>query len=135
MILYGQSLGGDAAVQLAWRLADMHVPVLLTIQLDSVGAHDHRIPPNVMEAVNFYQSDGFWIKGESSITAVDPTRTRILGNFRSSYEADRIDLSDLAWYRKIVMVPHTKMDRDPEVLAMARELILSAIRRALPPEE
>src|SRR5678816_2709943 len=40
IILYGQSLGGAAAVRLARELQGLDIPVLLTVQIDSVGRND-----------------------------------------------------------------------------------------------
>jgi protein-disulfide isomerase len=40
IILYGQSFGGAAVVKLARELNHMQVPVLLTIQIDSIGRDD-----------------------------------------------------------------------------------------------
>jgi hypothetical protein len=50
IILYGQSFGGAAVVKFARQLNEMAVPVLLTIQIDSVGRGDEMIPPNVRSA-------------------------------------------------------------------------------------
>lgn len=56
-IFYGQSFGGAAAVKLARDLKKLGVPVRLTVQIDSVGKDDDRIPPNVSRALNLYQHD------------------------------------------------------------------------------
>ncbi len=52
LILYGQSFGGAAVVKLARQLQAMSLPVLLTIQIDSVGRGDSVIPQNVRSAAN-----------------------------------------------------------------------------------
>ena len=57
VILFGQSWGGAAAVATARDLDQLGVPVLLTVQVDSVGLHDRVIPQNVLAAANFYQHD------------------------------------------------------------------------------
>src|SRR5271163_2227577 len=62
IILYGHSWGASETVALARQLEKEGIPVLLTIQVDSVvkpGEDDRLIPANVAEAANFYQLDGF----------------------------------------------------------------------------
>ena len=61
VIIYGMSWGGSETVALARDLQDDRIPVLLTVQVDSVakvGQNDEVIPANVAEAANFYQTDG-----------------------------------------------------------------------------
>ena len=48
LVMYGQSFGGAAVVKLARQLQAMSLPVLLTIQIDSVGRDDSVIPQNVL---------------------------------------------------------------------------------------
>ena len=58
IILYGHSWGASAAVTLARDLRSLGIPVLLTVQVDSVrkmGQKDDVIPGNVAEAMNFFQ--------------------------------------------------------------------------------
>lgn len=128
IILYGQSFGGAAVVKLARELERLDVPVLLTVQVDSVGLGDGVIPPNVACAVNFYQDEGFFIRGEKPIRAENPARTAILGNFDYDYKDKPIDLSQVSWIKKIFRTAHTKMDFDPEVWARVEGLILHAIK-------
>ena len=127
IIVYGQSFGGAAVVKFARQLDRLGIPVLLTIQVDSVGRGDGVIPPNVRAAANLYQDNGRLIRGEAPIRAADSSRTRILGNFRFDYENRDIDLSHLRWYKKIGRVAHAKMDRDPPVWRKVEELILEAL--------
>jgi hypothetical protein len=73
----------------------------LTIQIDSVrkpGQDDSTIPPNVKNAINFYQSEGR-IHERSMIRAADPELTKILGNFRMDYRAHRINCSNYPFAR------------------------------------
>lgn len=127
IVLYGQSFGGAAVVKFARQLDRLGVPVLLTIQVDSVGRGDGLIPPNVRAAANLYQDNGRLIRGEAPIRAADSGRTRILGNFRFDYSNLDIDLSHLRWYKKIGRRAHAKMDRDPAVWRKVEELILTAL--------
>ncbi len=129
LILYGMSFGGAAVVKLARQLQAMDVPVLLTVQVDSVGRDDAVIPANVAAAANLYQTDGMFIRGERTIRAEDPSKTAILGNFHFTYEGKKIDLSAIPWYKLIFRVAHGKMNADPDVWAQVGKLIMDAISR------
>lgn len=127
LVVYGQSFGGAAVVKLARRLEGMGVPVLLTVQVDSVGRGDKVIPSNVRSAANLFQRDGLLIKGEREIRAEDPATTRIVGNFKFDYDGKRVDLSEVSWLKRLFQAAHTKMDHDPEVWALVERLILDAV--------
>jgi pimeloyl-ACP methyl ester carboxylesterase len=89
IILLGHSWGGFAANRLANELNESGIPVLMTIQLDSINkglGNDCVIPPNVAQALNFYQTHGL-VHGCQTLRPVDASRTRILGNFRFEYAA------------------------------------------------
>jgi hypothetical protein len=129
LIIYGQSFGGAAVVKLARELAARGIPVLLTVQVDSVGRGDGVIPANVRRAANLYQDDGIFIRGERPIRAADAEKTEIAGNFRFSYKNKKVDMSGVSWHKKIFRDAHAKMDRDPEVWAKVEELILREIDR------
>jgi hypothetical protein len=127
VIVYGQSFGGAAVVKLARQLKKMDVPVLLTVQVDSVGRGDKVIPSNVARAANLFQRDGLIIKGEREIRPEDPDKTTIVGNFKFDYDRKKIDLSEVSWLKRLFQAAHTKMDHDPEVWALVEKLILEAI--------
>ncbi len=127
IVVYGQSFGGAAVVKFARQLDALNVPILLTVQVDSVGRGDGMIPPNVRAAANIYQDNGRLIRGEAPIRAVDPSRTEIIGNFRFDYAESPIDVSDLPWYKTLARIAHAKMDRDPEVWNRVEVLILEAL--------
>lgn len=127
LILYGQSFGGAAVVKLARQLQKIDVPVLLTVQIDSVGWGEALIPSNVVGAANLYQRDGLFIRGEPEIRAEDPKKTKILGNFRFSYRGKDIDLSKIPWHKKIFRTAHAKMELDPNVWVKVEKIIVSAI--------
>ena len=128
LIVYGHSFGGAAVVKLARQLAEMDVPLLLTVQIDSVGRGDGLIPPNVRRAANLFQANGLFIRGEPEIRAQDPTKTTIVGNFEYDYRGKNIDLSHVSWWKKILRTAHAKMGHDPEVWARIEGLILDALR-------
>lgn len=129
VILYGQSLGGGAVVKTARQLQRWGVPVLLTVQVDSVGASDAVIPANVRAAANYFQHDAFTIRGRREIRAEDPARTHILGNYQFSYYAHPVDESDASWARRTFGGSHARMELDPEVWHSVEQLVLDAIVR------
>jgi len=125
IILFGHSWGASAAVSLARELRQRAVPVSLIIQVDSiskVGEDDSVIPANVAEAVNFYQPDGM-LHGRSKITAADPSRTRILGNFRFKYEKEPAECRSYPWYDRLLFKGHTAIECDPRVWSQIEDLI------------
>ncbi|MGH9854890.1 MAG: hypothetical protein ACREBD_34095, partial [Blastocatellia bacterium] len=128
LILYGQSFGGAAVVKLARQLDRMGAPVLLTVQVDSVGRGDGIIPTNVARAANLFQRNGLFIRGEPAIRAEDPSKTTIIGNFEFDYRDKKIDLSEVSWMKKLFRAAHTKMDFDPAVWALVEELIVKEIK-------
>lgn len=130
VVIYGQSFGGAAVVKLARQLKKIDVPVLLTVQVDSVGRGDKVIPANVARAANLFQRDGFFIKGEREIRPEDPSQTTIIGNFKFAYSGKRIYLSEVSWLKRLFQAAHTKMDHDPEVWALVEKIILDT--RSIP---
>ncbi len=128
VILYGHSFGGAAVVKLARQLKQMGVPVLLTVQVDSVGRDDQVIPSNVARAANFYQQNGLLIRGRPGIRAEDPQKTIIVGNFRYDYTYKDVDRSGVPPYENIFAVAHAKIASDPEVWAKVQELIIGEIK-------
>jgi hypothetical protein len=125
IIIYGHSWGGSQAVTLARQLGKQGVPVLLTIQVDSVhkpGHDDAVIPPNVRNAINFYQTKGL-IHGRSSIRAADRSRTNIIGNFRMTYQGRRINCDNYPWIARHLNKPHHEIENDPRVWEQIASMI------------
>lgn len=126
VVVYGQSLGGGAAVALARALTIDGVEVDLLLLVDSVGRHDDVAPASVANAAVLYQDEGWFVRGESSIRARDPARTRILGAWEFDYDrppGSTISLQDLAWHDTAFRAAHARMDRDPRVWAVSDSLI------------
>lgn len=131
IVLYGHSWGGSEAITLARQLKGDGIPVLLTVQVDSVsklGQGDAVIPSNVAQAVNYYQPDG-WVHGQSTIRAADPSRTKILGNFRFDYKTSAYACTDYPWFDHLLVKRHTQIECDPIVWKQVEALI----RADLPP--
>jgi hypothetical protein len=126
VVLYGQSMGGAAAVKLAGFLRDRRVPVLLTVQVDSFGARDGLIPENVLTAANFYQKHWLTVRGEDHIRAKDPMRTRILGNFEYEYPLWRVQAWPESWTRRVFGGAHARMEADPALWSRVETLIQQA---------
>ncbi len=129
IVLYGHSWGASEVVATARALQKDGIPVLLTIQVDSVrkpGENDSLIPANVAEAVNFFQVDGL-LHGRRQILASDPARTRILGNFQSSYKTKRVNTGSYPWYARMFMGPHIQIEADPGVWNRVESLIRSKL--------
>lgn len=125
IVIYGHSWGASETVTLARRLNAANIPVLLTIQVDSVGKlneDDRSIPPNVREAVNFYQTEGL-LHGRRSIAAVDPERTKILGNYQLSYRGHPVSCPGFPWFARTFMKPHIEIENDPSVWTRIETLI------------
>ncbi len=129
LILYGQSFGGAAVVKFARQLYREGIPVLLTIQIDSVGLGDGLIPPNVGKAANLFQRNGLFVRGQSRIRAQDPSTTEIVANLEFDYRHRKIDLSGVHFFKKIFRQAHTKMNLDPEVWSKVEELIVGEVLR------
>ena len=129
IIIYGMSWGGAETVALARELGRDGIPVLLTVQVDSITKirqTDKIIPPNVGEAANFYQPNGL-LHGQAEIRAADETRTRILGNFRFEYKSKSIRCDRYPWYDRAFAKYHTEIECDPVVWNQIEALIRSKL--------
>ena len=125
IIIYGHSWGGAQAVTFARQLERKGVPVLLTIQVDSVhkpGHDDAVIPPNVRNAINSYQTKGL-IHGRSSIRAADRSHTSIIGNLQMTYQDRRINCDNYPWIARQLNKPHHEIENDPLVWEQIASLI------------
>ena len=129
IVIYGHSWGASEGVTLARTLGQDRIPVLLTIQVDSVekiGEDDRWIPANVGQAVNFYQVNGL-LHGRREIRATDRSRTEILGNYRVDYKTKRVDCDGFPWYAQMFMSPHIKIECDPNVWGQVESMIRSKL--------
>jgi hypothetical protein len=129
IIIFGHSWGASETVTLARKLEKDGIPVLLTIQVDSVskiGQNDSVIPANVGQAVNFYQPDGI-IHGRPQIRAADPARTEIVGNFRFNYKTNPISCEGYPWFDRVLVKAHTEIECDPKVWDQVESLIYSKL--------
>jgi len=117
IILYGHSWGASEVVAFARELQRKEIQVALTIQIDSVkkwGQNDRTVPANVAKAVNFYQTRGF-TPGQKLIVPADPIRTKILGNYRMTYQDDEIRCDNYRWVSRALNKAHHQIENDPHV--------------------
>ena len=125
IIIYGHSWGGSEAITLARKLENDGIPVLLTVQVDSVSKiheNDAIIPANVVQAANFYQTNGR-LHGQTAIRAADPTHTHIIGNFRFDYGQSAYNCGAYPWYDRVFSKAHTQIECDPSVWNQVESLI------------
>jgi hypothetical protein len=132
IILYGHSWGASEAVTTARALEGDGIRVLLTIQVDSVskrGEDDRLIPANVAQAINLYQLNGL-LHGRPQIVAADPSRTKILGNFKFDYKTKSANCAQYPWFARTFMRAHIEMESDPKVWSRVESLIRSKMPTA-----
>lgn len=132
IILFGHSWGASAVVLLARELKQADIPVLLTVQVDSIAKpwqHDGVIPENVAEAVNFYQPHGI-IHGRPIIRAADASKTRILGNYRFDYRENPVQCTGTAWFDRTFTPSHMQSQCDPHLWANVESLMLQRMQPA-----
>jgi hypothetical protein len=131
IVLYGHSWGAASAIELARQLQKDGIPVLLTVQVDSIAKfreNDTTIPTNVAEAANFYQPNGL-LHGDHDIRAADTAHTKIIGNFRYDYGRSPLKCSQYPWWDRYIVKAHTQIECDPVVW----DKVDALIRQALPP--
>lgn len=134
VIIYGHSWGASQTMTLSQQLNREHVPVLLAVMVDTIGKSSDAsaaIPPNVAEAVNFYQDHGL-LRGRTTIQAADPTRTQILGNFRSDYSVNKVDIHEFPWFARTFMRTHIEIENDAKVWDRIHALIEAKIDASTP---
>lgn len=126
IVLFGHSWGASAVVLLARELDRAKIPVLLTVQVDSITKpwqRDGVIPDNVAAAVNFYQPHGF-VHGRSKIRAGDKSKTQILGNYRYDYQQTPVQCEGTSWFNRTFTHDHMQSNCDPRLWAQVESLVL-----------
>ena len=133
IVLFGHSWGASAVVMLARELHRAGIPVLLTVQVDSVAKlwqNDSVIPDNVAEAVNYYQPHGI-IHGRAQIMAADPSKTQILGNHMVDYRKTPVDCAENSWYDRFFTPGHAQSECDPHVWSQIEEMVKRTMSQSL----
>jgi pimeloyl-ACP methyl ester carboxylesterase len=129
IVLFGHSWGAAAAVLLARDLRREGVPVLLTVQVDSIAKswqNDAIIPDNVAAAVNYYQPHGI-LHGRTQITAADPDKTQVLGNYLEDYKKDPIDCPGASWFSRVFTSGHMQSECDARVWSQIEGMVLQRL--------
>ena len=130
IILYGHSWGAAETVIFARELGKLGIPVFLTIQVDSIakpGHEDLRIPSNVTNAINLYQSRGP-LQGQTEISAAEPAHTTIIGNLHMTYEGHLINCENYPWFARTFNRPHHEIENDPRVWDLLASLIRASFQ-------
>jgi pimeloyl-ACP methyl ester carboxylesterase len=130
IILFGHSWGASAVVLLARELKQAGVPVLLTVQVDSVAKfwqQDRVIPDNVAEAVNFYQPHGL-VHGRRQIFAADESKTQILGNYRFDYRETPVKCEGTSWWDREFTPDHVQSACDLHLWTQVENLVRERLR-------
>jgi hypothetical protein len=125
IILFGHSWGASAAIALADDLQRDNIPVLLTVQVDSIakiGQNDGVIPANVVRAINFYQPHGLF-HGRKKIIAADPSHTQVLADVQLEYRNQPLQCRNLPWYDRFLFRDHVKIECDAQVWSQVEALI------------
>lgn len=125
IIIYGHSWGASETVALARELDKDGIPVLLTIQVDSIAKsneNDMMIPANVSQAANFYQPHGI-LRGRPEIRPANAARTQIIGNFRFDYKVLPVSCPLYPWFDRFLMKSHVEIECDPRVWNQIESLI------------
>ena len=125
IILFGQSWGGSAVVLLARELDRQDIPVMLTVQVDSVAKpwqEDGVIPDNVLSAVNFYQPHGI-LHGRHEIRAADDSKTQILGNYRFDYHENPVSCQGMSWFDRKITPDHMQSECDPHLWTQVEHIV------------
>ena len=126
-VVFGQSLGGRAAIWLCRTLDEMGVPVRLLVVVDAYGKDSYVVPANVHAAANFFQREHLVIKGAPVISASDPARTRILENTEISFkDRDDVEALEHGFVQRIAMDEHVRLEYVPELWNKIEKMLTSA---------
>jgi hypothetical protein len=75
-------------------------------------------------AINFHQTEGM-LHGRSSIQAIDPTRTKIPGSYKSTYKITPVSCAGFPWFARAFMMPHIEIENDVAVWKQIEALIVA----------
>jgi hypothetical protein len=137
IILFGHSWGGSAVITLAGDLERRGIPVLLTIQVDSINkgwGHDCVIPANVARATGFYQTRGP-VHGCRTIQAEDSRRTQITGSYEFEYTEQPAGCRSYSWFNRHFFVTHNAMGCDPHVWSRVEDEIQAQLQSGFGAQE
>ncbi len=129
VVVFGQSMGGRAALELCRTLEGMGIQVRLLIVVDAFGKDSYVVPANVREAANWFQRDHLVLKGAPELTAADPHRTRILENTQISFKGRKdAQAYELSFVQRQLMDEHARMEYVPELWGKIERMLIEAAR-------
>lgn len=129
VVIYGQSLGGRAALRLSRTLHEWGVTVPLLITVDSFGRDSYEVPPNVRRAANYYQREHLYIKGAPELRAADPAKTQILFNRKVTFKKrDEVEADEHSWLQRFFLDEHARIEYMPELWEEIERMIVEALR-------
>jgi hypothetical protein len=137
IILFGHSWGGSAVIRLAEDLDRRGIPILLTIQVDSVNkgwGHDCVIPANVARATDFYQTRGV-LHGCPAIRAEDSHRTQITGNYEYEYTEQPAACRSYSWFNRHFFTTHNAIGCDTRVWSRVEDEIQAQLQTGFVAQE
>ena len=102
IIMVGHSTGGWAMLSVARDLRDKHIPVELTVQIDSVGVTDYTIPKNVTSGAIFHAWDALAFMTTKNVHLEDPKHTKLIANILVK-DASHISITRDPRIRQLVM--------------------------------
>ncbi len=91
---------------------------------------DRVIPENVESAVNFYQPHGL-IHGRAQITAAEPSKTQVIGNFKFDYRKEPVKCEGTSWFDRYITPSHMQSECDIQLWTEVENLV----RERLQPEQ
>lgn len=106
VIMVGHSTGGWAMLSVARELRDKHIPVELTVQIDSVGFTDTTIPNNVKTGAIFYAWDALFFMNTKHVRLEDPDHTKLIA---------RVVVKDAS---------HLSITRDPRIRGLVMDAVI-----------
>lgn len=130
VVVFGQSLGGRAALTFARAMKERGVGIELVVVVDAIGRDDYVVPDNVRQAANVFQRDHLVLKGAAEIRAADPGRTKILFNRRVSYRGSEIDIGDEPLKHRLFMGAHIRLEYDLPLWKEIENLLAAATATA-----
>ena len=137
IILFGHSWGGAAVIRLADELEKRGIPVLLTIQVDSISrgwGDDCVIPANVRRATDFYQTRGV-LHGCRAIRAEDSRRTQITGNYEFEYTEQPAGCRSYSWFNRHFFITHNAIGCDARVWSRVEDEIRDQLQSGFVAQE
>jgi hypothetical protein len=136
IVACGHSLGAVSMGKFARLLGQSGLDVSLAVYIDAFSAGKPKAPANVRCAINFYQRAGIFkglpVRGKAGLTAADPARTTLLGNYRLT-PRDKPPKARARPNRRLFFEQHYRLAHDARVQGYICEAVRILLR--LPAEQ